>query len=99
VQRVSAGFVHPDFAGLSQNRQAEGADAGVEFSDSSALRNLSAHMLNDFLCDIEIVLPEGARRVVNLRSAKMFDHAGGTAPVLEVGAENGVGSFAIAVEP
>ena len=49
--------------------------------------------------DVEVALAECARWIVHRRSAKPFDHAGGSAPVDEFGPENGVRSLAMGVEP
>src|SRR5271166_4283753 len=92
-------FVHSDLASLSQHRQADGADTCVKFGDSRALRDLGAHVLDDALRDVEIVLPECARRIVHRGPAKTFDHAGWPPPILKIGTEDGIGTLAIGVEP
>ena len=99
VQGLWADLVHVDLAHLRQQRQTDGADTGVKFGDSRARRDLLAHVLDDALCDVEIALPECARRVMHRSSAKVFNHALRAAPVFKVGAEDGVGALAISIEP
>ena len=96
---MRADFVHSNLADLRQHRQADGADTCVKFGDSRAIRNLGAHVLDDCLGDVEIALPECARRVVHRSPAKTLDHAGRPAPVLEVRTEDGIGALVIGVEP
>ena len=56
-------------------------------------------LLDDVLRDVEIVLPEGTRRIMHRRPAKMFHHAFGSALVLEIGTEDGIRALAIGIEP
>src|ERR1700685_290601 len=99
VQRLRADFVHAKLAGVGQDGQPDGAYPRVEFGDSRTLRNLGAHVFDDLLCDVEIVLPEGARWIVHRRTSESLDHARGPAPVVELWTEYDVRGLEIAVEP
>ena len=99
MQRMRADFVHAQLADARQHRKADGADAGVELGDPRTLRNLGAHVIDDALRDLEIVLPERARRVVHGAPPKCSTTLVGPAARSEVRAENRVGALAIGVEP
>ena len=56
-------------------------------------------MLYDALGDVEVALPEGARRIMDRRAAEALDNARRAIAVLEVGAEDGVRTPAVRIEP
>src|SRR5450631_1323472 len=92
-------FIHSDLADVIQHRQTNGTDARIKFSDPRALRDLSAQIFDNILRNVQIALPECARRVVHRSPAKMFDHAVRPIAVLEVGTKDGIGALAVGVEP
>ncbi len=96
---MRADFVQLEIARAPQHGQADRADARIELGDPRTLRNLLPHVIDDGLRDLEIVLPEGTRRVMYRRFAEVLDHAGRSAPVLKLRAEDGVGAPEIGVEP
>ncbi len=96
---MRAHLVHAQFAHARQQGQADGADARMELGHSRTLGDPGAHVLDDALRDIEIALAERAGRVMHRRAREALDHGGGSAPVLEIRAENGVGALAVRVEP
>src|SRR5271165_5047417 len=92
-------LVDPDLAGQIQHRKADRTDPAVEFCDAGAARDLGTHLLDQALADLEVVLPEGPRRVMHRRSAETLADAGRPVPVLEPGTQDRVRAPGVRVEP
>src|ERR1700677_229052 len=96
---MRAYLVQADLARAIQRRQADGADARVEFGDARALGNALAHVLDDSLRDVEVALTEGTRRIVHGCSAEALDHALRSAQLLECRPHDGIGVPEVRIEP
>jgi hypothetical protein len=71
----------------------------VELGDARALRHQGAHVRDDALGDVEVVLPERTGRIVDRGAPEAFDDRGRPAPAHEIWAEDRVGARDVQVAP